>query len=103
MLIVPHSLNMDRAEERVQSFLWDQTQQGDTYVPGRENPQSRSKRLERTLKCVNGQFNNSSSAQKQAQGEQSGIPSKVTANTTGHECTHYNGMSADLYGVGQQF
>lgn len=97
------SQNAERAGERVRSFLLYQTQQGDTYVPGRETPQSRSERLERTIKSVNGQFTYSSSSPKQAQGGQFRSPSKVAPNTTRHEYTNYNGMTADLYGAGQQF
>ncbi|KAG6357571.1 hypothetical protein INS49_013448 [Diaporthe citri] len=94
--------NADRGGERVQSFLWDQTQQGNAYVPGKEAKQSRAERVKRTIQGVEQQFPNPSSAQGLAQGGQPNAPSNFTTNTAQHYYT-YNGMNAELNGVGQQF
>lgn len=91
------------AGERLQSFLWDTTQQGHIYASGEESPQSRAERVKRTIQGVEAQFLDSSSAKSQAHGGQSGTPSKVTTNTVGHEYNHHNSTTADLNGVGQQF
>lgn len=96
--MVDRSPNTDRGGERGQSFLWDQTQQGGPYVLGKEAKQSRAERVKRTIQGVEQQFPNPSSAQGQAQGGQSSAPS----NSTQHYYA-YNGMNADLNGVGQQF
>lgn len=102
-LMAYHSPNADHAGDRVQSFLWEQTRQGQYYVPGKDSPHSRDERVKRTIQGVEAHFPNSSSIQRQAQGGQGGTPAKVTTNTDGHEDAHYNSMSADLNGVGQQF
>lgn len=94
---------MDRGGDRVQSFLWDQTQQGDTYVPGKDSLQSRAKRVKRTIQDIQEQLPSFSSAQEQTQGGQWSASWKVTNNTVGQSYTHYNSIKADLNGIGQQF
>lgn len=88
VLMVYRSPNADLAGERVQSFLWGRAQQGQTYVPGKESPQSRDERVMGIIQGVERHFSNCYSAQKQSKGGHSGPPSTV---------------NADLNGVGQQF
>lgn len=101
--MVDNSLNADSAGERVQSFLCDQTQQGNTYVPGKATKRSRVKRVKKAIKGVEKQFPSPSSAHGQAQGGQSGSPYQVNTNTVENGYTQYSGMPTDLNGVGQQF
>lgn len=99
-----HSTNTDRARERVQSFHWNQAQHGNIYVPDREPDYSRVERVEKVIKGVEEQFPpNSYSAQKQVQGQQSGMLSMMTTNMVGHEYAHFIHIVVDLNGVGQQF
>lgn len=98
-----HSGDADLAQNRVQSFLWGTTQPGDTYVPGKESKQSRSKRVKKVIQGIGEQFPNPHPPHGQAQGGQSSGPSNATANAAEHHYTYCNGTTADLNGVGQQF
>lgn len=82
MLTADYSPNADRSGERVQFLFSNQTQQGHTYVPGKESRQSRAERRQKAIQGAEAQFPNTPSAQ-------------------GH--TYHNGMTGDLAGVGQQF
>lgn len=97
------SPNADSAGERVQSFLYDTTQQGHTYATGKESPQSRGERVKRTIRGVERHFPNLSSTREVAQTGQSGTPPKGITNTVGEDHTHSDSTVADLNGVGQQF
>lgn len=101
--MVDYSSHADRGEEGVQSSLWDQTQQGDTYVPGKDSPQSRVERVKKIVQDVKGQLPNLSPTRDQTQGGKCSTPSKLTTNTAGYDYTRHNGMIADLNGIGQQF
>lgn len=69
-------------QDRVQSYLWGITQQGTTFVPGKESQESRTNRVNTTMKAVDHHFSSPSAAQQGA--------------------IHY-GATSDLNGVGQQF
>lgn len=75
MLTADHSPKL--IGERVQLCFSNQTQQGHTYVPGKENRQSRAERVEKVIQGAQEQFPSTPSAQDQ--------------------------MTKDLTGVGQQF
>lgn len=77
-----HSSSTNLAGARVQSPLLDQTQQGHTYVPGKESKQSRAERVKKAIQSVEEKFPNTPSAQDH--------PS-------------HSDMTEDLNGVGQQF
>lgn len=77
-----HGRDTGRAQDRVQSFLWDTTQQGTTFVPGKESKQSRANRINTTIQAVDHHFSSPS----------------VTQQGAAH-----NAASPDLNGVGQQF
>lgn len=88
VLMVYRSPNANHAGERVQLFLWDQTQQGQTYVPGVESFKSRGERVKGMIRGVEEHFPSSPSVQMRTQRGQAGAPSAE---------------NADLNGVGQQF
>lgn len=97
------SPNTDHAGERVQSFLYDTTQQGNTYATGNQSLQSRAERVKRTIQGVERIFPNLSSAREEAQRGQPGTPPQSITNTVGQEYTHSDCTISDLNGVGQQF
>lgn len=101
MLMTDHSRDTCPSWGRVQSFLWDTTQQGETFVPGRESTQSRAERVKTTIQAVDHQFSNSSVAQHQGQGTRAPVGSGAT--TAQSQDAHHNARTADLNGVGQQF
>lgn len=90
-LIISHSKNLDMAHDHIQSFLYNITQHGQTFVPGQESKQSRAQRVTRTIQAVDYQFANPSAAQHQQQGQ--GDRQSAQSSATG----------AALNGVGQQF
>ncbi|KAH8768927.1 hypothetical protein F5883DRAFT_643600 [Diaporthe sp. PMI_573] len=88
------------AQDRVQSFLWNITQQGNTFVPGKESKRGRAKRVKKTIQAVDHQFPNPHVAHQQGHGAEMPVVSGV--NTTEHQCAVHNGTTANLNGVGQQ-
>lgn len=84
-----------------ESFLWNTTQQGDTFVPGEEARESRVKRIKKTIQAVDSQFSNQNVAQQQSQGP--GVPLGSENNNVQHQDAQRSEITADLKGVGQQF
>lgn len=82
VLMTGHRRKSGLAQERVQSYLWGTTQQGTTFVPGRESQESRTNGVNTTIQAVDHHFSSLSVAQQGAA---------------------HNGASSDLNGVGQQF
>lgn len=101
VLMTDRSGDARPAQDRVQSFIWDTTQQGDKFVPGKEGNGSRAERVERTIQAVDHQFANRSVAQHQGQAPQAPVGSGVT--TAQSQGAHHSGRNADLNSVGQQF
>lgn len=79
LLMTCRSGDKSSAQDRVQSYLWGTTQQGNTFVPGQETRQDRANRVNTTIQAVDRHF-----------------PGPYVAQQG-------NGASADLNGVGQQF
>ncbi|KAI7773284.1 hypothetical protein LA080_011362 [Diaporthe eres] len=101
VLMTDRSGDAPPARERVQSFLWDTTQQGATFVPGEGSNKSRAEKIQKTIQTVDHQFANPSVAQHQGQGAQG--PVGFGGTTAQSQDAHHSGRTADLNGVGQQF
>lgn len=94
VLIIDRSRDTGLAQDRVQSFLWNITQQGNTFVPGKESKRGRAKRVKKTIQAVDHQFPNPHVAHQQGHGAEMPVVSGV--NTTEHQCAVHNGTTANL-------
>lgn len=90
VLITEDSRDADHAHDRVHSFLWDTTQHGDTFTPGKESNESRANRVNTTIQAIDHQFPNPSIAHNKS-------------NSPGVQGCPHKTAGADLNGVGQQF
>lgn len=90
VLMADRSGGRGYSQDRVQSFLWRTSQQGDTFVPGKESRQGRANRVNSAIQAIHNHFPNPSVAQQQG-------------HSSGAQGTSRNRTNADLNGVGQQF